>query len=327
MDKRERLNKAIAGEALDRAPVALWRHWPGDDLRSADLARSIIDFQSTYDWDFVNITPLETFSVLDYGLSDEWTGDLTGRRNISRRVIFRSLDWTDLRALDPSRGALGRQAEATRLIVDGLKDSNVPIIHTIYSPLMQAQLLAGPDLLVKHIRTQSDRVQTALNALTETTLRFIDALKRLNIDGVYYHVHHACYDRLTEEEYRSFGFPYDRKILDSLPERWWLKVLHVDGDAPMIKLCSGLPVPILHWNDQASEPDLVQGKLLCPQAVSGGLSRWQHLHSGSPTIVRDQVRNILAYTAHRRIIVAPTESSLISTPLSNIRALRQAVEG
>ena len=29
--KRKRLEATIAGEAVDRPPVALWRHWPGDD--------------------------------------------------------------------------------------------------------------------------------------------------------------------------------------------------------------------------------------------------------------------------------------------------------
>jgi len=72
MNKRERLEKSIAGEATDRIPVALWRHWPGDDQRAADLARSTIEFQTTYDWDFVNIAPAESYAVVDYGLQDEW---------------------------------------------------------------------------------------------------------------------------------------------------------------------------------------------------------------------------------------------------------------
>ena len=31
MSKRDRLAAAIAGENVDRPPVALWRHFPGDD--------------------------------------------------------------------------------------------------------------------------------------------------------------------------------------------------------------------------------------------------------------------------------------------------------
>ncbi len=44
MNKRERLEKTFAGEATDRVPVALWRHWPGDDQRAADLAQSCVSF-------------------------------------------------------------------------------------------------------------------------------------------------------------------------------------------------------------------------------------------------------------------------------------------
>ena len=40
MTKRERLEKTIHGEEADRVPVALWRHWPGDDQRAADLVEA-----------------------------------------------------------------------------------------------------------------------------------------------------------------------------------------------------------------------------------------------------------------------------------------------
>ena len=36
--KRRRVEAAIAGKAVDRLPVALWRHWPGDDQDAAALA-------------------------------------------------------------------------------------------------------------------------------------------------------------------------------------------------------------------------------------------------------------------------------------------------
>ena len=44
LTKRERLEKAIHGEEVDRVPVALWRHWPGDDQRPADLAEARLIF-------------------------------------------------------------------------------------------------------------------------------------------------------------------------------------------------------------------------------------------------------------------------------------------
>ena len=106
MKKHERLANTFAGEPTDRVPVALWRHWPGDDQRAADLAQSTVEFQRTYDWDFVKVTPASAFSVTDYGVQDEWRGNLEGTRTITKRAVNRSLEWTELRTLDPARGAL-----------------------------------------------------------------------------------------------------------------------------------------------------------------------------------------------------------------------------
>src|SRR5690606_1947691 len=151
----------------------------------ADLARSTIEFQKTYDWDFVKVTPASSYCVSDHGAQDQWEGSLEGTRTYTRRPISRSLDWTNLRTLDPARGALGRQYECLQLITEALGEET-PVIQTIFSPLAQAKNLAGADKLIQHIRTSPDRIHTGLNILTETTLRFIDSLKRLPIAGIFY---------------------------------------------------------------------------------------------------------------------------------------------
>ena len=327
MNKRERLSKAIAGEATDRLPTALWRYWPGDDQRAADLARSTVEFQQTYDWDFVKITPAESYCVTDYGVQDEWLGDTDGTRRITRRAVTRSLDWTELRPLDPTRGTMGRQTDAIRLISDGLRHDDAPIIQTILSPLSQAGLIGGNDLLIRHIRQHPDRVQTALNALTESTLRFLDTIKKLTVDGIYYSSQHASLDILTEEEYRIFGLPYDKKILESMPEKWWFNLLHLPGKAPMFKLCSQLPTQGINWNDQESEPDLAQAKLQFNGAVCGGLLREQHLQYGTPANIREQIRLAATHTNNRRLILSAECALFVTTPLSNMRALRDTVRG
>ena len=327
MNKRERLEKSFAGEATDRIPAALWRHWPGDDQRAADLARSTIEFQRMYDWDFVKVTPAESYAVADYGLQDEWQGNLEGTRTTIKRAVTRSLDWTNLRPLDPTRGSLGRQIETLRLVTDGLRNDDTPIIQTIYSPLTQAAMIGGHDLLVRYIRTNPDRIQTGLNALTETTLRFLDALKRFPISGIYYSMQEANYDVLTEEEYRIFGLPYDRKILESLQDKWWLNMVHLQGGAPMFRLCSQLPIQAINWRDQDAEPDLAQGKLQFNYAVCGGLSHTQHMHYGTPSSIREQIRSAMAQANNRRLILSTGSALMVTTPLSNIRAVRDAIQG
>jgi uroporphyrinogen decarboxylase len=320
------LEKTIAGEVTDRVPVALWRHWPGDDQRAADLAASTLDFQRRYDWDFVKISPSSSFSLTDFGVQDTWVGNIEGTRDYVKRVINRSLDWTDLRVLDPKRGALARQLEAARLIVEGL-GPDVPAIQTIFSPLAQARNLAGQTALVEHIRTAPERVHTGLNTITDSILRFLDALARTGVAGIYYAVQMANYSLLTEEEYRTFGRPYDLRILEALNSRWWFNLLHIHGDdKPMFDLFLDYPVQAVNWHDRDAEPDLATGKSKFPGAVCGGLSHWDPVHTGTPAQVRDQARQAMDQTGRRRFILATGCVTMITSPLSNLRTVREVVD-
>lgn len=326
MDKRERLEKTIAAEVTDRVPAALWRHWPGDDQRAADLAAAVVDFQRRYDWDFVRVLPSANCCITDYGVQDEWRGEIHGQRAVIRPVVHRSLDWTELRTLDPARGETGKYVEALRLICEALEADNVPIVQTIYSPLYQAARVAGPELVIRNMRTHPDRLRTGLNIITESTLRLIESTRRLPLAGIFYVCEHASYDTLSEAEYQSFGMPYDRKILESLPERWWFNALELRGSAPMLQLLSEYPVQVINWQDREARPSLSRARSMCNNVVCGGLGPWQHLLKGTPATIRDVAREAIEQTHKRRFILSTGGPILATTPLSNIRAVREAVE-
>ncbi len=325
LSKRERLERAIAGQEVDRVPVALWRHWPGDDQRATDLAEATVAFQRRWDFDFVKVTPASSFCITDYGVQDRWVGSLEGTREYVKRAVERSLDWTELRVLDPTRGALGRQLETLRMIRAALGD-DVPIIQTIFSPLAQAKNIAGKPQVIKHMRTVPDRLQTGLGIITESTLRFIEAMRQIGIDGIFYAVQHASYAVMSEDEYRAFGRPYDLRILEALPEAWWLNVMHLHGDTPMFDVVADYPVQVINWHDRETSPSLADGKLKFEGAVSGGLGRWNPMHNGTPVEVRTQARQAIEETNGRRFILSTGCVIMTTTPLSNIRAAREVVE-
>lgn len=316
----------IQGDPVDRVPVALWRHWQGDDQRSADLARAIYAFQEHFDWDFVTVLPAHHFSVIDHGLQVEWQGDSYGKYEVIRPVVTRSLHWTELRARDPARGTTGKQLECLRLLGNAFDAIGTPYIQVIYSPLAQAVQLAGHGTVIQHLRTHPDRVRTGLNTLTESTLRFVEALRRTNIAGIFYVTALASYQYLTEAEYAQIALPYDARILEMLaPSGWWLNGISVPGPAPMIGLFTQMPVQILHWDSARTHPDLDRGPGLFARAICGGLDT-DSLHTSAPSIIRDAGREALRLTAHRRFILSAGEPVKVTTPLSNMQAVRDVVE-
>lgn len=326
MNKRERLEKTIARESTDRVPVALWRHWPGDDQRPVDLARSILDFQYRWDFDFIKVTPASSYCIADYGVEDRWVGSLEGTREYTKRAVVDPEDWTTLPNLDPTAGMLGQQLETLRLIEAGLNE-DVPIIHTIFNPLSQVKNIAGPDNLIGYLRQSPDELKAGLETLTENTMRYIQAVKDTGVvAGIFYAVQHASYSIMSEAEYEEFGKPYDLRILEALPDDWWFNLLHLHGDAPMFDLIAQYPVQAMNWHDRETAPTLAEGKARFNGAVCGGLGRWDAVHNGTPTDVRQQAADAILQTEGRGFILSTGCVLMTTSPVSNVRAIRQAVE-
>lgn len=326
MNKRSRLEQTLLGQPSDRTPAALWRHFGGDDQRAADHAHAVLWYQSQFEWDFVVAVPSNVYSVSSYGLQDTWTGDASGQRLIVQPLIQRSLQWTELRPLDPLRGEIGKLHDALSLMSDVLQSNGTPLLPIIYSPLAQALRLAGRDQLLRHLRTQPDRLRSGLNTLTETTLRQLDSLRRLKIDGICYVVEMADTSSLSEAEYLSFGLPYDSKIMDALSRQWWLNILHIAGESPMLRLFVNYPMQALQWDASKEHPALDEGLRLWHGAVVGGLSCRNDLLLGTPHVVRDSARRAMQISTGRRLILSAEGPHAASVPLANLLAARDVVK-
>lgn len=326
MEKRERLENAIAGRQVDRLPVSLWRHWPGDDQRAADLARASIDFQATYDWDFVRVIPASTVSAVDCGIQDSRCLDCTGDREPVKYAVTRSLEWTEIRPPDPMRGSTSKYLDALRIIKQQTND-NTPVIATVYSPLSQAMRIGGQQQLLRDMRTQADRLRTGLNTLTEGILRFIDAIKYEEIAGIAYVIEHACHTVMSESEYLEFGAAYDRKIIEMLPDKLWLNTVSLHGVSPMLKIVGSYPVQAFNWDAVRSRIDLASGKSMTRGAICGGLSAEQHLNMGTPAMIRDAIRAAAnSVDGGQGLILSAETPFSVTVPQSNLRAVRETAE-
>ncbi len=323
MNKHTRLERTFAGEPVDRPPVALWRHWPGDDQRPGDLAAATIAFQREYDWDFVKVTPSSDYCLRDWGTQTVWEGNNEGTRRYVHHPIQHPEDWAKLRPLDPRQGSLGQILDALRLIREGL-GPETPIIHTIFCPMAQAKNLAGPNLL-PHLRLYPDAVHEGLRVITETTQRFVEALRDVGVDGIFYAVQWASAAHLSREEYRTFGRPYDLEILD-VARPYWFNLLHLHGTDIYFDMFVDYPVHAINWHDRETPPTLAEAKDRFSGAVVGGLRRVETMLRGTPEDVLSEARDALRQTEGRRFILGTGCVTPITTPLCNLRAARSAVE-
>jgi uroporphyrinogen decarboxylase len=323
MTKRERLEAAIRGEAPDRTPVALWRHFPGDDQDPVALAASTVAFQRQYDFDFVKVTPASSFCARDWGVEDVWLGNEEGTREYTRHPIQTPGDWHALEVLDPEQGVLGGQLHCLELIHQELGDE-VPFIQTIFNGLSQCKNLVGRDKLTAHLREDPEAVQAGLETITETTVRFIEAARKRGISGIFLAVQHASYALLNEAEYEAFGVGSDRRLLQAA-DGLWLNVLHLHGTRVMFDLLAGYPVQVVNWHDRETPPTLGEGQARVKGAVLGGLRQWETMVRGTPEQVVAEARDALEQTGGQRFILGTGCVTPVNAPWANIRAAREVV--
>lgn len=319
---RKRLEDCLENNIPDRPPAALWRHFPVDDQTPGGLAQAITIFQRTFDFDLVKVTPASSYCIKDWGAQDEWRGNPEGTREYTRRVILDPEDWGQLPLLNPKRGYLGAELETLRLLVQEL-GPETPIIHTIFNPLSQAKNLVGGGELLIHMRRYPDALQVGLKIIAESSMRYIQALHEIGIDGIFYAVQHAQYGLLTEQEYQEFGKTYDLQILEPAKD-FWVRMLHLHGKDVMFDLAADYPVNILNWHDRETDPSLSLGMTRFPGAVCGGVSQ-DTLVYGTPDEVRSQALEAIQATGGQRVILGTGCVTPIIAPFGNILALRQAV--
>lgn len=321
---RERLEACLAGDALDRVPVALWRHFPVDDQDPKSLAGATLAYQRAFDFDLVKVTPASSFCLKDWGAEDEWRGATEGTRVYTRQVIKHPEDWTRLPVLSPRAPYLAGQVNCLQDITQSL-GSDVPVIQTIFSPLSQAKNLVGKGHLLAQLRQYPNAVHAGLKAITETTLGFIEAAKQTGIAGIFYAVQHAQYGLLSAEEYETFGRAYDLQILQEV-QGLWLNMLHLHGESVMFERLADYPVQVINWHDRETSPSLNEALERFSGVVCGGLQRERTMVLGTPGDVAGEAQDAIRSTGGRRHILGTGCVLPIIAPRANIMAARKSVK-
>lgn len=323
MSKRERLEATIRGEKADRTPVALWRHFPGDDQDPGELAASTVAFQREYDFDFIKVTPASSFCIRDWGVEDRWLGNQEGTREYFHHPIRSPQDWYALKPLNPEQGELGAQLRCLEQIGQAV-GAEVPFIQTIFNGLSQAKNLVGKGKLLAHLRHEPEAVRAGLETITETTVRFIQQARRRGIAGIFLAVQHPSFELLAETEYEEFGVPFDLRLLQAA-DGLWLNVLHLHGSEVMFDLLADYPVRVVNWHDRETPPTLREGQARVAGAVLGGLRQWETMLRGSPGDVQREAQDAIEQTGGRRFILGTGCVTPITAPWANLRAAREAV--
>lgn len=324
MNHWERVRAAIKGEEVDRVPISLWRHWPGDDETAQGLAAAMVRWQRTYDFDVVKFMPTGTYGVHDWGAETVYNPGYRGNRIVTKFGLTETDQWAELPRLDPGKGALGQEVEAIRLAAAEL-DNSVPILQTIFSPLTTAVKLAG-DKVYADLRQHPDALKAGLQIIADVTIDFARACLEAGAHGFFLATQCASYRILSEDEYREFGAYYDQTILNAVRDECEFNLFHVHGEDIMFDLAASYPVEMINWHDRITWPTLAEAQERFGGLTVGGINDQTTIADGTPEEVAAQARDAIEQTGGRRLMVGPGCVIPTNTPDANVRAAIDTVQ-
>jgi uroporphyrinogen decarboxylase len=328
MNKKERVDAALRGDAVDRVPASMWGHDFEREWSPNTLAEAMVENFTRYDWDYMKVNPRACYHVEGWGVKVRPSGEKYKAPIFEATPIRGASDWKRIRPLEPDQGALGEQLRALQIINHSV-GYDAYFTQTIFCPLGVAHYLAGnnKEAVLHTIREDRNAMHAALRVITETFTNYAIACLEQGASGIFYATNGwASEALLTADQYREFGEQYDLEFLDAIKSRSKFNILHNCGTRIYFDLLASYPVQAISWAATLEgNPDLAEGKKRSGKTVMGGISEKTTLKNGSPDQVQEEVAKALEATGGRHFLLAPGCSIPPETPAKNLEAIRRAL--
>jgi uroporphyrinogen decarboxylase len=321
MTPAERVRAALAGQAVDRPPIAFWGHFASDPRTAEEIARESVAFQERFGWDFMKMMPSGMYFPQALGCEIAPASGPGGANGLARSIIASAEDWRRLPSPKPTEGWLAEHVRSMRLVREAV-GPDVPIIQTLFSPLTVAHKMAG-EAFQRYLGEPA--FVEGLESITNTSIAFARATLDAGADGFFYATQEATLDELSEPEFERLGKAYDLRVLAALDDRAWFTLLHVCRESIMAEEVADYPVAAINWDSHRNFPSLSEAPGIWPQALVGGVDRHGALLKGTPEEVEREVRAAIEAVGNRKLIVSAGCALPLARPEANLDAARRAV--
>ncbi len=285
MNKIERLDRVLDGQAVDRPPLSLWYHFGVQFGSGEQFAKLSLAFFDHYGFDFLKVMN-DYFYPPPQGLeSIESADDL----KLFDRFDVTGCDWVEqFRALEYIAAAL---------------DGKAYFIDTVFDPWQTIQRhLAGRNM--RMLMTEApEALVTALDIVADNLIAYCRTSLRIGSAGIFLSIPAAA-EFVSREEFLKFVKPPAMKIFNAIADRGRMNTVHVHGTQLFFDDCLDFPVPIFSWWDRGPHgPGLAEGKQKIDGCVMGGIDQ-TIVSRSSPGFIRDHVREGIRLGGDRRFILA-----------------------
>lgn len=262
MTKRERIEKLLQGQPVDRNPAAFWMHFPIEEKFGTAAAEAHLRLLKDTDTDFIKIMNENVF----------WDGAST---------IECLNDIRNFRAYGKKDKIFQDQIELIQRIADRTQ-GDVPLVTTIHGVIASAFHEIGHPKLYSALgylfplfcREKPKKMKDVFRLLSESLIELVDCSIKASADGVFYSVLGAERYYFKDEEFAELVKPYEQAVYDHIRQVTPLNILHISQSNVALERYSSLKPSVVNWTEQRGNYSLLEGrtKYFPNSIVMGGFS-------------------------------------------------------
>lgn len=223
LSSRERVDRALRGEDVDRPPFTFWYHFRLHKFPGERHAAATLGFHRRLRTDLVKV------------MSDYPYPKAAGK-------------WYELRV---EENPFPEQIRALEMIRDGLA-GEAHFVETLFNPWNFAEKLSSPKEVQKLKAEKPQVLLDALDAISKSEVNHARRAIAAGASGIFLAIGNAGNGVLSQADYRKFSEPFDRRVLEAVGDAP-LNVLHLHGDKVYFEtFYSGWPATAINYSAHAT---------------------------------------------------------------------------
>jgi uroporphyrinogen decarboxylase len=255
LTRKERVDRALAGQDVDRPPFTHWHHFAPQTPE--EHAKATLEYHWKYKTDIVKV------------MSDYPYPKLAG-------------NWYELKALD---NPFPDQIRALELIRDGLH-GDAYILETAFNPWQVAVKLSSKEEVVRLQQENPQRLLDALDVLTQSHINHAKRAFDAGASGILFSIANANRTELSPADYARFSAPFDKRFFVATAGAK-LNVLHLHWENEYVDQFVGFQAPVVNWSVQSSGVAVSTVRSKFSQTIATGIDE-KNYKDLSPAQIRNQ---------------------------------------
>jgi uroporphyrinogen decarboxylase len=234
MSSRERVDRVLRGDDVDRPPFSFWHHFLDKDKPGEAHARVTLEFHRKFRTDLVKVM-----------------SDYEYQRNSPDNPF-------------------PRQIHALEIVRDGLA-GEAYFLETIFNPYKVAENLSSSAAVRELIQKDPQKLLDTLEGIAKAEANHAQRAAQAGAAGIFLAIANAEPQVMSEAEYAKFSEPFDRVVLravDGLP----LNTLHLHGDKVYLeRFWKGWPATAINYSTATTGVPMSEARAKFTGVLMGGL--------------------------------------------------------